>query len=570
MVILYPYQRYVRRARRDQPGAGSRCAHRAEGTIMTKDEHDTSSGVDGTSPGDERVVTDGGEGPSSFVEYGIDDKPPMGESLLLGFQHYLTMIGATVAIPLALAGAMGMFEYHPEQIGRLIGTFFVVSGIATIAQTTIGNRYPIVQGGTFSMLAPAFAIIGVVAGNVAAPEVFPNAIVQLQGAVIVAGLVEVFIGYFGVMGYLKKYMGPIVIAPTIALIGLALFNVPQITNPNFDATGTGQNWWLLGLTLLLIVAFSQYLDRYHRVFKLYPVLLGIASAWIVAALLSIAGVYGSGSVSYVDLSAVTAAPLIQPILPFQWGLPEFTLSFAIGMIAGMLASVVESFGDYHAVARMTGKGAPSAQRIDHGIGMEGLGNTFAGIMGTGNGSTSYSENVGAIGITGVASRYVVQVGAIVMIVVGFIGPIGQLFATIPAPIIGGLYIAMFGQITAVGLSQLQFVDLDKNRNVYIVGFALFAGLAIPAYMGSVGSAAAFQEGMSNVAVLGPLLGHEVVSTTIFVLGSTGMAVGGILAFVMDNTIPGDRESRGLDEWETMTEGEGEFLSFWDRLGGDSD
>ena len=542
---------------------------------MTKEEQDTVSAVDEPSPGDERVVTDGGEGPTSFVEYGIDDKPPLGESLLLGFQHYLTMIGATVAIPLALAGAMGMFEHHPEQIGRLIGTFFVVSGIATIAQTTIGNRYPIVQGGTFSMLAPAFAIIGVVAGNVAAPEVFPNAIVQLQGAVIVAGLAEVVIGYFGVMGYLKKYMGPIVIAPTIALIGLALFNVPQINNPNFGAAGTGQNWWLLGLTLLLIVGFSQYLDRYHRVFKLYPVLLGIASAWLVAAVLSAVGVYSSGAVSYVDLEPVIAgftgeAPFIQPILPFQWGLPEFTLSFAIGMIAGMLASVVESFGDYHAVARMTGKGAPSAQRIDHGIGMEGLGNTFAGIMGTGNGSTSYSENVGAIGITGVASRYVVQVGAVVMIVVGFIGPIGQLFATIPAPIIGGLYIAMFGQIAAVGLSQLQFVDLDQNRNVYIVGFALFAGLAIPSYMGAVGSAAAFQEGMSSVAVLGPILGNEVVSTTIFVLGSTGMAVGGILAFVMDNTIPGDRESRGLDEWEHMTEGEGEFLSFWDRLGGDSD
>ena len=509
---------------------------------------------------------------SGFVEYGIDDKPPLGESIFLGFQHYLTMIGATVAIPLALAGAMLMFDHHPGSIGRLIGTFFVVSGIATLAQTILGNRYPIVQGGTFSMLAPALAIIGVVAGR---PEIteaglFPVAIRELMGAIIVAGIVEIAIGYFGVMGWLKRHMGPIVIAPVIALIGLSLFSVPQIQNPNFTAPGTGQNWWLLGLTMLLIIAFSQYLDRYHRAFRLFPVLLGIVAAWVVAAILSVTGVFPAGSVAYVDLGSVTEAPLLQPIYPLQWGIPLFTPGFIIGMIAGMLASVIESFGDYHSVARMSGRGAPNARRINHGIGMEGIGNAFAGIMGTGNGSTSYTENVGAIGITGVASRYVVQIGAVVMIIVGYFGPVGQLFATIPAPIIGGLYIVMFGQIAAVGLSQLKYVDLDRNRNVFIVGLALFAGLAIPGYMGNVGqgidqpAAAVFQQGLDSVPVLGSLLGTDVVATTLFVIGGTGMAVGGIIAFVLDNTIPGTREERGLTAWEEITEDDSEFRSFLER------
>src|SRR6056297_1459327 len=252
------------------------------------------------------------------IEYGIEDKPPLGESILLGFQHYLTMIGATVAIPLALAGAMGM---PGGTTARLIGTFFVVSGIGTLAQTTIGNRYPIVQGGTFSMLAPGLAIIGVIASNGGGWEIM---IRELMGAVIVAGLVEVLIGYFGVMGWLKRHMGPVDIAPVIALIGLALFNVPQIQNPNFGAPGTGQNWWLVGLTIVLIVAFSQYLDRYHRSFRLFPVLLGIASAWVAAAALSVAGVFPSASTSYVNLASVSNAPLIQPIYPFQWGMPLFT------------------------------------------------------------------------------------------------------------------------------------------------------------------------------------------------------------------------------------------------------
>ncbi|WP_132058685.1 uracil-xanthine permease family protein [Halorussus amylolyticus] len=492
---------------------------------------------------------------ASFVEYGIEDKPPLGESALLGFQHYLTMIGATVAIPLALAGTMGMPD---EQVGRLIGTFFLVSGIGTLAQTTIGNRYPIVQGGTFSMLAPAIAIIGVIAAQGAGWEIM---IRELMGAVIVAGLVEVLIGYFGIMGALKRYMSPVVIAPTIALIGLALFNAPQIS------AAEGQNWWLMGLTLVLIVLFSHYLDKYHRTFRLYPVLLGIGTAWIIAAVLSVTGFYAEGSASYVDLAAVASAPAIQPIYPFQWGMPLFTPAFIIGMIAGMLASAIESFGDYHAVARLAGKAAPSKKRIDHGIGMEGLGNTFAGIMGTGNGSTSYTENVGAIGITGVASRYVVQIGAFVMIVAGLIGYVGQLFATIPNPIVGGLYIAMFGQIAAVGLSQLKFVDLDSNRNVFIVGIALFAGLAIPGYMGNVGDAATFQQGLAAVPAVGPLLGTEVVATTVFVIGSTGMAVGGIIAFFLDNTIEGTPEERGVTELEEMSEDDGDFESFWDSVGG---
>ena len=504
------------------------------------------------------------------IAYGIDDKPPLAESVLLGFQHYLTMIGASVAIPLALAGAMGM---PGSATARLIGTFFVVSGITTLAQTTVGNRYPIVQGGTFSMLAPGLAIIGVIASNGGGWEIM---IRELMGAVIVAGLVEMLIGYFGVMGWLKRHMGPVVIAPVIALIGLALFNVPQIQNPNFGAPGTGQNWWLLGLTMALIVAFSQYLDRYHRSFRLFPVLLGIASAWSIAALLSVTGVFASGSVSYVDLGSVASAPLLQPVYPFQWGMPLFTPGFIIGMVAGMLASAIESFGDYHAVARMAGRGAPNARRINHGIGMEGLGNTFSGIMGTGNGSTSYTENVGAIGITGVASRYVVQIGAAVMIIVGYFGPVGALFATIPAPIIGGLYVVMFGQIAAVGLSQLKYVDLDANRNVFIVGFSLFAGLAVPGYMSNVGAgmdmsaSAAFQQGLASVPLLGPVLGTDVVSTTIFVIGGTGMAVGGLVAFFLDNTIHGTREERGLTAWESLTEDDSEFRSFFDRRSSETD
>ena len=498
------------------------------------------------STSDTELVTDGGE--ASMVEYGIEDKPPLIQSIFLGTQHWLTMVGSTIAIPLVLAGALG---FDAAQTAQLVGTFFVVSGVATLAQTTIGNKYPIVQGGTFSMLGPALAIIAVLGGadGGASSTVMMR---ELQGAIIIAGAAEVGIGYLGVFGKLKKYMGPAVIAVVIGLIGLALIGVPQITSAS-------QNWYLVGLTLGLIVLFSQYIDDYSRLFKLFPVLLGLGSAYLLAAVLSIAGV-----VDIVSFGTIADAPAIRPITPFQWGTPLFSGSFAAGMIAGMLASAIESFGDYHSVARMAGEGAPNKQRVNHGLGMEGLGNVFAGIMGTGNGSTSYTENIGAIGITGVASRYVVQIGAIVMILVGYVGYFGAFVTTIPNAIVGGLFLAMFAQIVGVGLSQLQHVDMDQNRNVFVVGFGLFAGLSIPQYVGNVG-AEAFEAGMAGVPVLGSVLGIPEVATTINIIMGTEIAVGGIAAFVLDNTIPGTDEERGLTAWSDITEEEGAFEPYHERF-----
>ncbi|MCU4801276.1 solute carrier family 23 protein [Halobacteria archaeon HArc-gm2] len=493
---------------------------------------------------------DAGDDDESFVAFGIDDRPSLPKSMVLGMQHYLTMVGANVAVPLILAAAM---EMPTGVTARFVGTFFVVSGIATLAQTTFGNRYPLVQGAPFSMLAPALAIVATV--TVLPGEVGWQVKLQaLQGAIIVAALTEVAIGYFGIVGKLRRFLSPVVIAPTITLIGLALFNVGQVTS-------AGNNWWLLGLTLLLIVGFSQYLDSYSQLFRLFPVILGVVIAWLVAAVLSVTGFYTPDTTGYVALGAITDARFLLPIYPLQWGMPTFNAAFVIGMFAGVLASIVESIGDYHAVARLTGNGMPSERRMNHGIGMEGLMNVFAGIMGTG-GSTSYSENIGAIGLTGVASRYVVQIGAVIMLVFGFVGYFGQLVATIPDPIVGGLFVAMFAQIVAVGLSNLRYVDLDSSRNVFVVGFALFVGLAVPEYVANVGSIGAFREGLAAVPVAGAVLGQQVVADTAYVIGTTGMAVGGLAALVLDNTIPGTREERGLAEWDDIAEDEGAFQPVW--------
>ena len=452
--------------------------------------------------------------------YGIEDIPPTGETIALGFQHYLTMFGSTVAIPLLLAGALGLDD-KPQELGYLIATMFFISGITTLLQTTWGNRLPIIQGGTFSLLAPTFAICGMAGLAEMGWEVRMQ---HVQGAIIVGAVVEIAIGASGLIGKLLRFIGPITIAPTIALIGLSLFK--------FGAPVAGTHWPIGGLTIGLIILFSQYLRKTNRAFELYPILLAIIGAWIVAAACTAAGLFPAGHPSHTSLANLENAPWFRVPYPFQWGMPQFGGAAIVGMLAGYIASMVESIGDYYACARLAGAPTPDEKTINRGITFEGIGCLIAGIFGTGNGTTSYSENIGAIGLTRVGARRVVQAGAIIMILLGTVSKFGALFTTIPQPIVGGMYCAMFGMIAAVGLSNLQFVNLNSARNLFILGFAFFMGLSVPEYFSS--SPMAFE----------PAWLANILNT----LGGTGMAVGALSALVLDNTIPGTDEERGLTAW----------------------
>ena len=142
--------------------------------------------------------------------------------------------------------------------------------------------------------------------------------------------------------------------------------------------------------------------------------------------------------------------------------------------------MIESFGDYHACSHMAGGGDPTPQQLSRGIGCEGIGCLLTGVFG-GFSSTSYSENIGLIGLTKVGSRYVVQIGAVLLIALGFLGKFGAFAAAIPGPVVGGLYCALFGLISAVGIQQLTKCDLHSDRNLFIAGFSLFMGLSVPEY-----------------------------------------------------------------------------------------
>ncbi len=458
------------------------------------------------------------------VLYGIEDVPPGGQAFVFGLQHVLTMFGATVSVPLILRGALGMDD---AQTGVLVTAVLLASGIATLLQATIGSRLPIIQGVSFSFLAAFFAV--------STQYKQAEAMQYIAGAILLGSLVEMAVGWGGLVGLLRKFVTPVVIGPVIMLIGLALFAV--------GAPQAGLHWPMAILIIVLIFLFSQVWSRHSRLLRMFPILLAVVASWLVALVLTLAGVFPAGHPASANLASVGAAPWFKwstDSILLPWGLPKFHLGFFFAVLAGYLASMIESFGDYHAVAAMSRAPAPTSRQLDRGIGTEGLGCCFTGLLG-GFASTSYSENIALIGITSVASRRVVIIAGSILIVVALVSKLGVLIATIPAPVVGGLYCALFGLIAAVGIQQVAKVDLQSDRNLMIVGFILFMGLSLPAYISGappfkIDGAARMRE------VFGTALGNIVNA-----LAGTGMAVAAILGLVLDNLIPGTARERGVYE-----------------------
>ena len=460
---------------------------------------------------------------TSDILYGLDDRPPPGRAWIFALQHVLTMFGSTVAVPLLLAP---LLKLDATGTALLISSVMLCSGVATLLQVTVGSRLPIVQGVSFSFLgAFIFIITAVQVDGADAGAAMPF----IAGAVIAGAALEMLVGYTGLMGKLRSVLSPVVVGPVIALIGLALYQA--------GAPVAASNWPIAILTMVLIVVFSFVLARRSLACRMFPMLLAILGAVAVCALLSGVGVFGAGHPARPDLSAFAAADWIRTTsLVLPWGLPQFSGAFIAAVVAGYLASMIESFGDYHAVKQMAGGGDPTPREISRGIGTEGVACAITGLLG-GFSSTSYSENVGLVGLTRVASRHVVFLGALLLIALGVFGKFGALAAAIPQPVVGGLYCVMFGLITAVGIRQFARCDLTSDRNLFIGGFAIFMGISVPHWFGSGGADAVS-------AALGEPLAW--LAGLVNAVGTTGMAVAALLGIALDNLLPATAEERGLD------------------------
>jgi len=461
------------------------------------------------------------------VPWPIDSYPPWGFSILAGIQHVFTLFGATTLVPILFGNAMGM---NDQQKGLFIATVYMVMGLATLIHVDkrIGSGLPIVQGSSFSFIAPMMTVFAAVkkqGGGV------PQMMQAMGGALIYGGIYELVVGYSGLIGLLKRILTPIAIGPTIMLIGFGLSSVA--------VSNAGTNWYLSLLVVALIFYFA--LISKNKTLNVFAVLLSVATVYVIALILSLAHVFPTNSPSYVHIEAVAKARwIVWPTL-FRYGTGSWaqraaqtlkfnTLAFT-SVLAAYTASMIESVGDYYSVCYASGAPEPSEHVINWGIGSEGLGCIISGMMG-GVGSTSYTENIGVIALTGVASNRVIRSGAVALIIMGFFWKLGTLVATIPQPVIGGAYIALFGIIGGLGIQVLSRADLSSMRNIMIVAFAFLIGLGLPGWI------------QAHPVVINSHAWKWLADILNGVLG-TGMAVGGLSAAILDNIIPGTDVERGI-------------------------
>ena len=451
-----------------------------------------------------------------IVPWPVDSYPPWGFSIIAGFQHIFTLFGATTLVPILFGQAMGM---DSQQLGILIATVYLMTGIGTLLQcdARIGSGLPIVQGSSFSFIPPVLAIFdNVKKGGGGVNEMMA----AFGGALFYGGIYELIVGYSGLIGLLRKIITPVVIGPTIMLIGFSLAGT---------AVSTASSFWpvsIAGVALIFIFALVVK----NKNLNSFPVFAAVVILYLFAALGTAFGWFGSQHPMYINFKSIADAPWIVWPKPLRYGNIFRFDSFAFAaIIAAYTSSMIESFGDYHSVSYASGLPDPTPQMISKGVGAEGLGCMISGIFG-GVATTSYSENIGIVELTGIASRRVMRTGAVILIIFGFVWKLGTIIGTMPSPVIGAAYLSLFGLIGALGVQVFTRCDVTSTRNIMILGFAFLFGLGLPTIISA------------NPIVIPGATWLANILNGIF---RTSMAVGGLSAAILDNLIPGTDKERGI-------------------------
>ena len=389
-----------------------------------------------------------------------DYELPMGPRITLGLQHVLAMFASNVTPSIIIAGAAG-FAFGSADMVFLIQMAMLFAGVATLFQTIgfgpVGARLPVMQGTSFAFVP---IMIGVVKSS---------GMAALMGSVIVAGIFHAILGSF--IGRIRHWFPPLVSGMVITTIGLYLIPVGiryaaggaadfQINNPNWGDF----SHWSLALVVIIVALGCKFFTR--GLTSSAAVLIGLFAGYLVGI--------ATGAVNFgsVGKAAWFAFPM-----PLKYGL-EFNIAAIIGMCLISIVSAIETVGDISAIAK-GGAGRESTDKeLAGGTYADGLGSALAGIFG-GLPNTSFSQNVGIVSMTGVMSRGVVTIGAIFLIICGFIPKIGAVVSSMPIEVLGGGVILMFGMVVSAGVSMLSTVEWSR-RNMMILATSMSVGLGLQA------------------------------------------------------------------------------------------
>ncbi|KAJ7544547.1 hypothetical protein O6H91_09G082200 [Diphasiastrum complanatum] len=484
------------------------------------------------------------------ILYCPNDPPGWPETVALGFQHYVTMIGTNVLIPTILVGQMGGDNGAKA---RVIQTLLFVNGINTLLQSFFGTRLPVVINGSFAYFIPVMSIINssrfqaIFDDN----ERFHHTMREVQGALIAGSSIQIILGFSGLWGILLKYTSAVSIAPLIALVGLGLYE--------YGFPGVAKCVEVGIPELVVLVIFAQFLKfvkvtKKVPIFERFPIIFSVAIIWAYAHILTVGGAYRHATVKGKNhcrtdrAHLIESAPWVRLPYPLEWGAPTFNAGHAFAVMASALVAQVESTGAIYGVSRLANATPPPPFIIGRGIGWQGIGTLLAGLFGTLTGPTVSVENAGLLGFTRVGSRRTVQIAAVFMIVFSVFGKFGGVIASIPQPIVAAIFCVLDGIVAAVGISYLQFTNLNRARNLFIIGFSLFMGFSVPQYFYE------FELKTGHGPVNTGATWFDDILNTIF---SSNAVVGFILAIALDNTMKGDDHNmkrdaadkdRGLGWW----------------------
>jgi len=390
----------------------------------------------------------------SVVLYDIEDRPPLGEAIPLGIQHVLAMFLGNVAPPLILAGAIGSLT---GQTTFLVQMALIVAGVGTIIQAfpigPVGARLPVVMGTSFAFLGPLIAI-----GN-------QFGIAAVFGAALVAAPVEMGMAFS--LDRFRNYFPPLVTGTVVMLIGLTLiptgmnYAAGASAGPSAAGYGSFTNLGLAGLVLVVTVVLNQFFSGFLRIIS---VCVGIVVGYIAALALGI-----------VDFSAVAAAGWITVPMPLQYGL-AFEPSAILTVAFLYVITGVETIGDISGTVSATGRDATDTE-FRGGLLADGVISAF-GAMFNAMPNTSFSQNVGLVNFTGVASRYVAGIGGVFLLLLGFVPKVGAVVSAMPDAVLGGGALVLFAMIFSSGTRIVsQNVTLDQ-RNSTILALSMALGLGV--------------------------------------------------------------------------------------------
>ena len=389
--------------------------------------------------------------------YGLNDRPPLRETLFAALQHLLAIFVAIITPPLIIAGAL---KLDIETTSFLVSMALFASGVSTFIQCRriggIGTGLLCIQGTSFSFIGPIISA-GLTGGL---PVIF--------GACMAASTVEMLISRL--LKYTRKIITPLVSGIVVTLIGMSLIKV-GITACGGGAVaksngtfGSFEHVGLAALVLLLIIFFNRSSNRYLRMSSIViGLVIGYAVAWCMGL---------------VDFSSVQSYGGFNIPVPFKYGLSfDWSAFIALGLV--YLITAIEAYGDITANSLISGEpveGKTFVKRASGGILADGFNSMLAGAFNSFPNSV-FAQNNGMIQLTGVASRYVGYYIAGFLILLGLFPAVGLVFSLMPEPVLGGATLLMFGTVASAGIRIIAVQTIDRKATL-VMALSFSLGLSV--------------------------------------------------------------------------------------------